>query len=674
MEYLESSRCQGLQPRFVPRSKRSFSKDFLVNNRAERGKMLCVISPFGSGKTDFAISFAREIYGFKRTYWFDASAPLFSVVYKQGKFENFLINESERYPDSTLLLIVDNLPAVNVGEMNERLALFKRLLACGYEIILLCASLTGVMVARTLSLYPTEAVRVISGNKLMVRPCTGEVLHKNLRAFYDSDYPASVVQLASLVLLFTKGSFDNLSNKLGVKIATEDIMFLENFFPFFGTDSKQKTFGMPSVDLGKYFDELYISLVQEAYVHFGKKIALRTAVVERCTEYYDYALHTGETSRAVEIERFSRRMRCQFSTDSAQWGIESISSNTCSAPTQKKPLEKPGYATRTSEIASMKTLSSPKVSPTPGNSDDSHNLTEDSLAENDETDSANVSMDKGGGKAEHIDAKLGLEDCPKLSISLLGGFSVKIADQIIDNTLWQRQKAKMLLVHLVLATGHEISREHIINLLWPDLEEAKARSCLYVTCGELRKILRHEYYPRFPYMRNIGNLYSIDESLVISDVARFEQLTRELTFGDISEEGVISFCCELENIYRGDLLAGQKCDRHVEAVRIRYKNMYIEALITGVYRLLKLGDPHKAFWFAQRVMEQSEMSEESLCALMCAHAALGQRGAAIETYVKIKDTLAEEYGINPSTKTTCLFEHIVKEEDFLSTLGLRSVG
>jgi DNA-binding SARP family transcriptional activator len=673
MDYLETSRCQGLQPGFVPRQKRTFSKEFLLHHRADRGKILCVISPFGSGKTDFAISFARELYTFKRTYWFDASSASFSVAYRQGKLENFLIMESERYAEPTCLLVIDNLPAVNVGEMKERLALFDRLLACGYEILLLCSSLAGVMVARTLSLYPIKSVHVVSGNKLMSRPCTGDILHKNLRAFYDSDYPASVVQLGSLVLLFAKGSFENISDKLGIKITPEDIIFIENFFPFFGVDSKEKTFSMPKVDPEKYFDELYITLVQEAYVHFGKKIALRTAIVERCAEYYDYALHAGETMRAVDVERFGRRMRNQFPVDSIQRDSEVMSHDKHLALSQeKKPLEKPVRAVRSGRVVSATT--NPDTGAAPGDFNDERSLADECLAESDETDSASTLKGEGDGKTEHADTALGLEDCPKLSINLLGGFSVSIADRVIDNTLWQRQKAKMLLVHLVLATGHELSREHIMNLLWPDLEEAKARSCLYVTCGELRKILRHEYYPCFPYIQNLGNLYSINKLLVISDVARFEQLTRNLTFGDMQEESVVSICCELEEIYRGDLLAGQKCDRHVEAVRIRYKNMYTEALVTGVYRLLKLRELHKAFWFAQRVMEQSGMSEESLCALMCAHAALGQRGAAIETYVKLKDLLAEEYGINPSSTTTRLFEHIVNEDDFLSVIDLRSVG
>ena len=52
---------------------------------------------------------------------------------------------------------------------------------------------------------------------------------------------------------------------------------------------------------------------------------------------------------------------------------------------------------------------------------------------------------------------------------LLGGFRVSVGPRTIAQDAWRLRKATTLVKLLALAPGHRLHREHIMDLLWPDL-------------------------------------------------------------------------------------------------------------------------------------------------------------------------------------------------------------
>lgn len=256
------------------------------------------------------------------------------------------------------------------------------------------------------------------------------------------------------------------------------------------------------------------------------------------------------------------------------------------------------------------------------------------------------------------------ESMPKMHVRMFGGFTVELAGSVIKNSSWARRKTKALFVYLALANGNELSRDYLIDQLWPEYENENAKSCFYVALSDLRRLLRENLPMKSSYVKGEKNLYSIDGRRVVTDVAYFERLTYEMTIGQLDNEDLGGFCKKLDETYRGELLGGQTCDDYLETVRERCRNVYIDAMTCGVNRLIEAGNNQQALWFAQRLTERSKMREESMLALMCAQAANGQRSAAIETYMKLKKRLHELYGIEPGKKTNMIFDMIVKEENF----------
>jgi DNA-binding SARP family transcriptional activator len=56
----------------------------------------------------------------------------------------------------------------------------------------------------------------------------------------------------------------------------------------------------------------------------------------------------------------------------------------------------------------------------------------------------------------------------EIHVSLLGGFSVRVADQLVDHH-WRLRKAKTLVKLLALAPGHWVHRDVVVHTLWPKL-------------------------------------------------------------------------------------------------------------------------------------------------------------------------------------------------------------
>ena len=68
------------------------------------------------------------------------------------------------------------------------------------------------------------------------------------------------------------------------------------------------------------------------------------------------------------------------------------------------------------------------------------------------------SRETSGGKREPVRARL------------LGGFSVRVGDRIIERDEWRLRKAAALVKLLALAPDHRLHRERIMDRLWPHLE------------------------------------------------------------------------------------------------------------------------------------------------------------------------------------------------------------
>jgi DNA-binding SARP family transcriptional activator len=74
-------------------------------------------------------------------------------------------------------------------------------------------------------------------------------------------------------------------------------------------------------------------------------------------------------------------------------------------------------------------------------------------------------------------------------IRLLGGFRVEFSEGAVDDSVWRRVHARRLLQLLGSSTRQSEARASVLEALWPDFDEARARNRLHHTIHWIRKSL-----------------------------------------------------------------------------------------------------------------------------------------------------------------------------------------
>ena len=252
---------------------------------------------------------------------------------------------------------------------------------------------------------------------------------------------------------------------------------------------------------------------------------------------------------------------------------------------------------------------------------------------------------------------------PILYVRLLGGLDVRIGEQQVDMQAFSRQKTKTLLALLVLARGRELSRERLLETLWPDSPHGCAIKNFYSVWSQLKRGL--DYEGTCPYLLRDQGGVRLDARLLRSDVAELDSICRALSFGEIDLERWRDHLEAIDGSYSGDLLPSESVNDDIAAERRRLRINLVDSLVCASGRLLESGEPRAALWFAREAAGRDRSREDACAALMEAQLGAGQRAAAIDTYLSCRRYLAEELGIDPSPSIVALYRSAVEAEEAL---------
>lgn len=250
---------------------------------------------------------------------------------------------------------------------------------------------------------------------------------------------------------------------------------------------------------------------------------------------------------------------------------------------------------------------------------------------------------------------------PILYVRLLGGLDVRIGEQQVDMQAFSRQKTKTLLALLVLARGRELSRERLLETLWPDSPHGCAIKNFYSVWSQLKRGL--DYEGTCPYLLRDQGGVRLDARLLRSDVAELDSICRALSFGEIDLDRWRDHLEAIDGSYSGDLLPSENGNDDIVAARRRLRINLVDSLVCASGRLLESGEPRAALWFAREAAGRDRSREDACAALMEAQLGAGQRAAAIDTYLSCRRYLAEELGIDPSPSIVALYRSAVEAEE-----------
>jgi DNA-binding SARP family transcriptional activator len=228
-----------------------------------------------------------------------------------------------------------------------------------------------------------------------------------------------------------------------------------------------------------------------------------------------------------------------------------------------------------------------------------------------------------------------------LRIQLLGDFTLTFEGAAVAAV--SRARLQSLLVYLVLHRNASQPRRQLAFLLWPDSSEAHALTNLRKAVYRLRRALPDA------------------DAFLLAD-ARTVQWKPDAPFTDDVTEFLAAIAAdklqEAVARYGGDLLPG--CyDDWIVSEREHLRQTLIGALEKLVLRFEAARNYSDAIGYAQRLLQNDSLREESYRHLMRLHAANDDRAAAMHVYHACVTTLRRELSVEPSPLTCEMYKRLL---------------
>ena len=214
---------------------------------------------------------------------------------------------------------------------------------------------------------------------------------------------------------------------------------------------------------------------------------------------------------------------------------------------------------------------------------------------------------------------------------------------------------------LAMARGREVGIDHLVDTLWPSSTASRARNNFYSTWSLLKRAL--EVAPKdCPYLVRLQNSCRMEASLVTTDVDEFLSLCDKLQFSTPDPTLLPALYSRLDELYAGDLLPSEREHPSIVAYRIELKARLVDALLATSAHAHDASECVLALRAARTALRYDEGREDAYDALMRAQTAAGQRSSAMETFFQCRRYLNESLGIDPSQRTSALYQRLLDDE------------
>jgi predicted ATPase/DNA-binding SARP family transcriptional activator len=240
---------------------------------------------------------------------------------------------------------------------------------------------------------------------------------------------------------------------------------------------------------------------------------------------------------------------------------------------------------------------------------------------------------------------------PTLNAQLLGPVLLAVGERRLRDQDWPPRGGRELLLLLLTTPGHQISRDRLIDALWPDLAPGAARNAYYKAVHSLRRVLEPGLEARQSgsYVVTIADRVALADASYAVDVDRFEALVRGVEGrADQEQRARLS---EALALYRGDLFEGEQTPEWGQARRDALRQARCDALLTLAAIELKANHIADAISVLQGLLDLEPTREEGHRLLIDAYGRAGQRDLARRQYERCVAVLRDELGVDPSAET-----------------------
>ena len=241
-------------------------------------------------------------------------------------------------------------------------------------------------------------------------------------------------------------------------------------------------------------------------------------------------------------------------------------------------------------------------------------------------------------------------------ICLLGSFQVISGGHPV--VLRGGGKAEALLCGLALRSQHGLTRDRLIDSLWPDGEAALAGQSLNSLVYSLHRLLGPALDGAPPVVYN-GGWYRLNvDAGVAVDLTEFERLAAsgdQLMNADEPDAGAVAYQAAID-LYRGDLCVGTDVQSLVERERLRARYLNLLGQLADYHFSIETYDA--CLDAVLRLLAVDACREDAHRLAMRCYVRRGERAQALRQYRLCESILAGEFDAAPEPATHALFERV----------------
>jgi DNA-binding SARP family transcriptional activator len=234
-------------------------------------------------------------------------------------------------------------------------------------------------------------------------------------------------------------------------------------------------------------------------------------------------------------------------------------------------------------------------------------------------------------------------------------------------TEWHGSRVKSIMQYLISRPREPISRDSIMEALWPEHDPKIARNNLKVAIHSLKKILNYLLGQKenFPCILFLQDSYLINPEIDLwLDVEQFEQHWARGRY--LEQEGNLTAAMEefesAEALYQGDYLEDELYDEWTLLRRETLKDTYLIILSKLADHALETGNHESCITLCQKTLGKDSCCEDAYRRLIRCCSRLGNRNRSLRWYDICCKTMLAELDIAPDQETVALYRQLLRNE------------
>ncbi len=237
---------------------------------------------------------------------------------------------------------------------------------------------------------------------------------------------------------------------------------------------------------------------------------------------------------------------------------------------------------------------------------------------------------------------------PPLHIKTLGTFAVYRQGILIPKNAWRRQAGELFRL-LLTSPGRKLSREQVIESLWPDKPLSTARVNFHQATSSLRRALEPDLPDKFPSRYLLVEEGQVTLYLPVGSLVDYEAFEVHVNRGEWDQSLAL---------YLGEPFLQDRYHDWASWKREELIQLHLRALLGAAAEKLEAGQVDQALACSLRVLKEEPWNERAGLLGIQAYLKMNNRPAALRLYQELESCLREQFDLSPMPELKNLYQSI----------------